>query len=90
MIQAIFVFSDQTSSSGVYEIAVRDMEDILSNHTMYPLYPQATSTSSQTNSESDLFQFACTMCGECCRSADNLLLSPHDIYEMTRFVHVVI
>ncbi len=30
------------------------------------------------------FQFSCTMCGECCRSADNILITPLDLFRMTR------
>ena len=32
------------------------------------------------------FQFSCTMCGECCRSADNILVTPLDLFRMTRSV----
>lgn len=30
------------------------------------------------------FNFNCTMCGECCRTSDHILLTPHDIFLLTR------
>lgn len=32
----------------------------------------------------DRFKFNCTGCGECCRTADNILLTPYDLFNMTR------
>jgi tetratricopeptide (TPR) repeat protein len=32
----------------------------------------------------DPFGFSCTMCGECCRTSDNIMLTPLDIFDMTR------
>ena len=29
-------------------------------------------------------RFECTGCGECCRTADNLFLTPHDVFLMAR------
>lgn len=31
------------------------------------------------------FNFNCTMCGECCRTSDRILLTPHDIFLLTRY-----
>lgn len=55
-----------------------DIENFLDRHKVYPLQP-----SSPGNTD-EMFNFSCTMCGECCRSADYLLLTPHDIFLMTR------
>lgn len=33
----------------------------------------------------DPFSFSCTMCGECCRTSDNIMLTPLDIFDMTRW-----
>lgn len=30
------------------------------------------------------FKFECTGCGECCRSADNIFISPSDLFRMSR------
>jgi tetratricopeptide (TPR) repeat protein len=30
------------------------------------------------------FAFSCNMCGECCRSSDQILLTPQDIFRLTR------
>ena len=30
------------------------------------------------------FQFGCTMCGECCVNREDILLSPRDIYQMSK------
>ena len=49
---------------------VGEIEDLLSHHQM---------VSRDTN-----FKFQCTMCGECCRQADNIFLSPTDIWRMAR------
>ena len=49
-----------------------------------PSQPPSQSQSLRKQS-GERIHFSCTMCGECCRSGDNLLLSPHDIYEMTRW-----
>eukprot|EP00742_Colponemidia_sp_Colp-10_P008550 GILJ01009267.1.p1 GENE.GILJ01009267.1~~GILJ01009267.1.p1 ORF type:complete len:729 (-),score=121.34 GILJ01009267.1:96-2132(-) len=35
-------------------------------------------------SRSDSFNFSCTMCGECCRNAVNLILTPFDFWLMSR------
>lgn len=35
-------------------------------------------------SKAQSFKFECTMCGECCRSADYLFLSPYDLWRMVR------
>ena len=32
----------------------------------------------------DPFKFECTGCGECCRSADHIFLSPYDLFNMSR------
>jgi hypothetical protein len=32
----------------------------------------------------DTVSFSCTSCGECCRSADNIFLTPLDLYRMSR------
>lgn len=37
----------------------------------------------------DKLKFGCTMCGECCRSADHIMLSPHDLWLMTRSTAMV-
>ena len=75
---------------------MRDVEDLLARHSLLPplqrtlssssSFPSSSSfssSSSKQRAEGDL-HFSCTMCGECCRSADHLLLSPLDIFEMTR------
>lgn len=76
--------------TGAAVSASGDVEDLLAKHSLLPLHPAGggllkTQTQTQTPSDGQQLQFSCTMCGECCRSADNLLLSPHDIYEMTRW-----
>jgi tetratricopeptide (TPR) repeat protein len=47
-----------------------DLEDLLKDSTVASL-------------ESP-FHFSCTMCGECCRSSDQILLTPQDIFRLTR------
>ncbi|GMI03329.1 hypothetical protein TrRE_jg11617 [Triparma retinervis] len=47
-----------------------DIERLLSNHRLLG-----------TGEE---FKFNCTGCGECCRTADNILLTPYDLFNMTR------
>ncbi|GMH67127.1 hypothetical protein TrST_g14094 [Triparma strigata] len=37
----------------------------------------------------DSFNFHCTGCGECCRTADNILLTPYDLFNMTRTPNLV-
>ena len=49
---------------------IGEIEDLLSHHQM---------VSRDTN-----FKFQCTMCGECCRQADNIFLSPTDVWRMAR------
>lgn len=50
--------------------AVPDIEDVLDRHAMLKA--------------SDDFKFQCTGCGECCRHADHIFLSPADIFNMSR------
>eukprot|EP00944_MAST-04C_sp_MAST-4C-sp1_P013568 g13568.t1 len=50
--------------------AVAEIEDLLAHHQM---------VSRDVN-----FKFQCTMCGECCRQADNIFLTPTDIWRMAR------
>ena len=47
-----------------------EIEDLLAHHQM---------VSRDVN-----FKFQCTMCGECCRQADNIFLTPTDIWRMAR------
>jgi hypothetical protein len=47
-----------------------DIEDLLDHHELV--------------TRSKNFKFSCTMCGECCRNADNILLTPVDIWLMSR------
>ena len=47
-----------------------DIESLLSNHTVL--------------SRSDALDFGCTMCGECCRHADYIFLSPIDVWRLLR------
>lgn len=49
---------------------VPDIEDAVSSHWLLK--------------RSDPFSFACTGCGECCRTSDHILLSPYDLWRMTR------
>lgn len=49
---------------------VMDIEDYLRDYSLLP-------------NESP-FQFSCTSCGECCRTSDRILLSPQDIFRLTR------
>ena len=48
-----------------------DIEEALSLHSIKTLQ--------------DPFQFSCTMCGECCRTSDNIMLTPLDIFDMSRY-----
>merc|ERR1712146_684584 len=50
--------------------AVAEIEDLLAHH--------------QVVSRDVNFKFQCTMCGECCRQADNIFLTPTDIWRMAR------
>ena len=50
--------------------AVAEIEDLLAHH--------------QVISRDVNFKFQCTMCGECCRQADNIFLTPTDIWRMAR------
>ena len=47
-----------------------DIENILSSHTVL--------------ASSDALNVACTMCGECCRHADYIFLSPVDLWRLLR------
>jgi hypothetical protein len=49
---------------------VPDMEDFLQNN--------------QVVGYKEKFKFECTGCGECCRSSDHIMLSPYDLFRMTR------
>jgi tetratricopeptide (TPR) repeat protein len=49
---------------------VVDIEDYLQDYSLLP-------------NESP-FRFSCTSCGECCRTSDRILLSPEDIFRLTR------
>ena len=51
-------------------ITTLDIEEILSSNTML--------------SSNDRVGFSCTMCGECCRHADYIFLSPVDIWRLLR------
>ena len=53
---------------------LQDIESLLANHSVL-------STSSK-------FKFSCTGCGECCRTSDNILLTPYDIFNMSRSENV--
>ena len=48
-----------------------DIEDVLSHH--------------HIKSYDEKFIFHCTMCGECCRTSDYILLTPLDIFYITRY-----
>lgn len=50
--------------------AVTDVEELLGRH--------------EVIGYRDSLSFACTGCGECCRSADHIFLSPGDLWRMTR------
>ena len=47
-----------------------EIEDLLSQHTLHQL--------------NDPLKFKCTQCGECCRSSDHIMLSPLDLFHMSR------
>ena len=32
----------------------------------------------------DTFQFRCTQCGECCKHREDILISPFDLFRLTR------
>jgi hypothetical protein len=49
---------------------VPDVEDIAAMH--------------EVSRYGDRFKFECTGCGECCRSADHIFLSPFDLFNMSR------
>jgi tetratricopeptide (TPR) repeat protein len=49
---------------------VADIEDYLQDFSLTPIEGQ--------------FRFSCTSCGECCRTSDRILLSPQDIFRLTR------
>lgn len=58
------------SSAAAPGAGVPDIEDAVSSHWLLR--------------RSDPFSFACTGCGECCRTSDHILLSPFDLWRMTR------
>lgn len=35
----------------------------------------------------DTFEFSCDRCGRCCRNREDILLSPHDLYRIARYLH---
>lgn len=37
----------------------------------------------------DTFKFHCTMCGDCCRNREDIILSPKDVYRMSRELDLV-
>lgn len=51
--------------------SVPDVEEVMNKHVML-------------NYDTDKFKFECTGCGECCRTADHIMLSPYDLFTMTR------
>ena len=59
---------ESTKSDG--RAHTREIEDLLSHHDLVD--------------NSHNFKFQCTMCGECCRQADNILLTPIDVWLMAR------
>ena len=36
--------------------------------------------------ENDTFKFSCNQCGECCRNRHDILLPPHDIYRIAKYL----
>lgn len=36
--------------------------------------------------ENDTFKFSCNQCGECCRNRHDILLPPHDIYQIAKYL----
>ncbi len=62
--------SAASASAAPSATSTADIESILSNHTML--------------ARSDSLDFGCTMCGECCRHADYIFLSPVDVWRMLR------
>ena len=36
----------------------------------------------------DTFQFRCNQCGECCRHRENILISPFDLFRLTRYLNM--
>jgi hypothetical protein len=36
----------------------------------------------------DKFQFGCKVCGDCCRNRDDILLSPYDMYNMSKALNM--
>jgi tetratricopeptide (TPR) repeat protein len=49
---------------------VPDMEDFLANN--------------QVIGYKEKFKFECTGCGECCRTSDHIMLTPYDLFRLTR------
>ena len=35
----------------------------------------------------DTFEFSCDRCGRCCRNREDILLSPHDLYRIAKYLH---
>eukprot|EP01041_Mallomonas_annulata_P006636 gene6636-13445_t len=61
---------NQTNDNARTKNFLPDVEDIIENH--------------QIKKYSESFGFSCTMCGECCRTSDNILLSPLDMFNISR------
>lgn len=40
--------------------------------------------------ENDTFKFGCNQCGECCRNRHDILLSPYDLYRISKYLKIKI
>ena len=36
----------------------------------------------------DTFQFHCNQCGECCKHREDILISPFDLFRLTRYLNM--